>query len=119
MPSATWWVLSTTRHHDLTNAVLLPVVLRYNRDALGEKAALMCRAMALPNDDFDSFYRATVALLDELEIPRNLGVLGVGEERAAEIARKAHTDAACGTNPVPATVDEIEILVRQAIRKAR
>ena len=106
-------------HHGLTNAVLLPVVLRYNRDALGDKAALMCRAMALPNDDFDSFYRATVALLDELEIPRNLGVLGVGEERAAEIARKAHTDAACGINPVPATVDEIESLVRQAIRKAR
>ncbi len=106
-------------HHGLTNAVLLPAVLNYNRDGLGGKTALMCRAMTLPGDDFDSFYRAVVALLDELEIPRDLGALGVAEERAAEIARKAHGDAATGTNPVPATVAEIESLLRQAIRKAR
>ena len=105
--------------HGLTNAVLLPVVLRYNRGGLEEKTALICRAMELPGEDFDSFYRATVALLDELEIPCDLGALGVAEERAAEIARKAHTDAARATNPVPATVAEIESLLRQAIRKAR
>jgi alcohol dehydrogenase class IV len=106
-------------HHGLTNAVLLPAVLRYNRDGLGEKSALMCRAMALPGEDFESFYRAVVALLDELEIPRDLGALGVAEARAAEIARKAHTDAARATNPVPATVDEIESLLREAIHEAR
>jgi len=106
-------------HHGLTNAVLLPAVLRYNRDGLGEKTALMCRAMALPGEDFDSFYQATVALLDELEIPRDLGALGVAEERAAEIARKAHGDAARATNPVPATVAQIESLLREAIHKAR
>jgi alcohol dehydrogenase class IV len=106
-------------HHGLTNAVLLPAVLRYNRDGLGEKTALMCRAMALPGEDFDSFYGATVGLLDELEIPRDLGALGVAEEHAAEIAQKAHGDAARGTNPVPATVAEIEGLLREAIRKAR
>ncbi len=106
-------------HHGLTNAVLLPAVLRYNRGALEEKTALMCRAMALPGEDFDSFYRAIVALLDELEIPRDLRALGVAEERAAEIARKAYTDAARATNPVPATVAQIESLLTQAIRKAR
>ncbi|MDH3473873.1 MAG: iron-containing alcohol dehydrogenase, partial [Rhodospirillales bacterium] len=81
--------------------------------------ALMGRAMALPGEDFDSFYQATVALLDELEIPRDLGALGVAEERAAEIARKAHGDAARATNPVPATVAQIESLLREAIHKAR
>lgn len=106
-------------HHGLTNAVLLPAVLRYNREALGEKAALMCEAMALPERDFDNLYRATVALLDELDVPSDLGALGVGEEQAAEIARKAYDDPACGTNPAPASVDQIETLLRQAIRKSR
>jgi alcohol dehydrogenase class IV len=106
-------------HHGLTNAVLLPTVLRYNREALGGKTALMCEAMALPGHGFDDLYGATVALLDELEIPSGLGALGVGEERVAEIARKAHGDPGCGTNPAPATVEQIETLVRQAIRKAR
>ncbi len=106
-------------HHGLTNAVLLPLVLRYNRPALGEKTAVMCRAMGLPGEDFDCLYAAVVALLDELGIPRTLGELGVGEERIAEIARKAHADASRATNPAPATVADIETLLRQALRAAR
>lgn len=106
-------------HHGLTNAVLLPVVLRYNRDVLGEKTALMCRAMGLPNEDFDSFYGATITLLDELEIPQSLADLGVREELVAGIARKAHTDAACGTNPVPASIADLEGLLSEALRRAR
>ena len=106
-------------HHGLTNAVLLPLVLRYNRDGLEDKPALMSRAMALPRDDFDGFYRATVDLLDGLAIPHGLGALGVGEEQAPEIARKAYTDAARATNPVPATVAQIENLVGEAIRNTR
>lgn len=106
-------------HHGLTNAVLLPVVLAYNRDGLAQKTGQMCKAMNLPDDNFDSLYRATVALLEELEIPVNLGALGVGEERAAEIARKAHDDPARETNPVPATEEQIEMLTRQGIQKAR
>lgn len=105
--------------HGLTNAILLPLVLEYNRDGLGEKTALMCRAMELKGEDFDSLDSAVVRLLDEIGIPRDLGALGVTEETASEIARKAHGDVARTTNPVPATVDDIEALVRKAIRGAR
>ncbi|MGI9333360.1 MAG: iron-containing alcohol dehydrogenase [Gammaproteobacteria bacterium] len=112
-----WAVYDT--HHGLTNAVLLPLVLRYNRSALGEKTAQMCRAMGLAGEDFEHFYTAIVSLLNALEIPPDLQSLGVMEERAPEIARKAHADASCATNPVPATVEQIETLVRQAIREAR
>lgn len=106
-------------HHGLTNAVLLPVVLRYNRAALGDKAADMCAAMRLPESGFDSLYQATVSLLDELEIPRDLGALGVGDDRAAEVARKAYSDPVRETNPAAATVEQIEALVREAVREAR
>jgi alcohol dehydrogenase class IV len=86
---------------------------------LEAKTALMCRAMKLPGEDFDSFYRAAVAQLDKLEITRDFETLGVAEERVGEIARKVHTDATSATNPVPATVAGIESLLRQAIRKTR
>lgn len=105
--------------HGLTNAVLLPLVLRYNQPGLGAKTALMCQAMGLPGENFDGLHRATSALLDDLEIPGDLAALGVGTERASEIARKAFGDVARSTNPVPATAADIEALVLQAIRKAR
>lgn len=106
-------------HHGLTNAVLLPIVLRYNRGALGDKTAQMCRAMELPGEDFEHLYAAIVSLLDDLEIPRGLESLGVMEDRAPELARKAHGDASCATNPVPATVEQLEVLIREAIHAAR
>ena len=106
-------------HHGLTNAVLLPVVLRYNKHAIADKVPAMCRAMDLPGQGFDDFYSATVALLDRLDIPRNLADLGVGTARAREIAEKAQTDAAAATNPAPANLAQIEELLLEGIRRAR
>ncbi len=106
-------------HHGLTNAILLPVVLRYNKDAIAEKVPAMCRAMDLPGRGFDDFYDATVALLDRLDIPRSLADLGVEPDRAREVAEKALTDAAAATNPAPASLAEIERLLLEGIRQAR
>ena len=106
-------------HHGLTNAVLLPLVLRYNREGLGENTALMCQAMGLAGDDFDTFYAAIVDMLDALEIPRGLDALGVDAKRLGELAEKAHTDAACATNPVPANVEQIKAILVQALHAAR
>jgi len=106
-------------HHGLTNAVLLPVVLRYNRDAIADKVPAMCRAMDLPGRGFDDFYGATIALLDRLDIPRSLADLGVEPARAGEIAEKALADAAAATNPAPASLAEIEGLLLEGIRQAR
>ena len=106
-------------HHGLTNAVLLPVVLRYNRSAIADKVPAMCRAMNLPGRGFDDLYGATVALLDRLDIPRSLADLGVEPDRARAIAEKALTDAAAATNPAPAGLAEIEGLLLEGIRQAR
>ena len=106
-------------HHGLTNAVLLPAVLRYNRDAIADKVPAMCRAMDLPGRGFDDLYGGTVALLDRLDIPRGLADLGVEPDRAREIANKALADAAAATNPAPANLAQIEGLLLEGIRRAR
>jgi alcohol dehydrogenase class IV len=103
----------------LTNAVLLPLVLRYNRDAIADKVPAMCRAMGLPGRGFDDLYGATVALLDRLDIPRSLADLGVETARAREIATKAQSDAAATTNPAPASLGQIEGLLLEGLRRAR
>ena len=59
-----------------------------------------------------------MALLEQLEIPHDLASLGVTEGQVAEIARKAVTDVAYVTNPVAATVADIEVLLGQAIYQA-
>ncbi|MBT6278270.1 MAG: iron-containing alcohol dehydrogenase, partial [Chromatiales bacterium] len=57
--------------HGLTNAILLPPVLKFNRAALGLKAGQMCVAMGLAGGEFDDLYAATTGLLDDLSIPDN------------------------------------------------
>ena len=106
-------------HHGLTNAVLLPLVLKYNEKGLGAKTTLISQSIGLRTHDFDHLYDAVVSLLNELAIPSDLTALNVREDQIGEIAQKAHSDAATKTNPIPATVNDIETLLSQALSLAR
>jgi len=106
-------------HHGLTNAIILPVVLRYNRKAIADKIAPMCHAMGLKGDGFDDLLRALNTLLDQCDIPKSLSDLGVKREDAGRIAQKAFGDVAASTNPAPASVAQITALIEEAIDAAR
>lgn len=106
-------------HHGLTNAVMLPSVLRFNKDAIADKVPSMSQALGLGQSDFESFYSAITDMLDELNIPDNLASLGVQDASVADIASKAMSDVCMPTNPRVAMVDEVEALISQAIVKAR
>jgi alcohol dehydrogenase class IV len=106
-------------HHGLTNAVVLPAVLRYNAPAIEGKLPAMCRALGLQQADFEAFHSAICALLDQLAIPVTLFELGVPLEAAGRLAEKAHQDAAAGTNPREADVEVIERLIVEAITVGR
>ncbi len=106
-------------HHGLTNAVLLPLVLRFNEQAIAAKVAPMCQAMGLEGTDFDSFYRAVCGVLDTCGIPRSLAGIGVTADRIESIAAKAMTDTATGTNPRPYSLAELTSLIQTALTHAR
>lgn len=101
-------------HHGLTNAVLLPPVLRFNESALADKSTLMAEVLHT-----DSLYDWVVDLLDKLAIPTGLAAIGVPADGLGEIAVKAAGDAAAGTNPRSATTVEIEALLREAMVDVR
>lgn len=106
-------------HHGLTNAVALPAVMRFNAPNLKGRLAPMAAALELESDDFDTFYHALCQLLDDLDIPRSLGDLGVPLEAVGELARKAHQDAAAASNIRTASIAEIEQVIHEAIETGR
>jgi alcohol dehydrogenase class IV len=105
--------------HGLTNAVILPTVLRFNLPGMDRKAYRMAQAMDLEDRTPTGLIAGVERLLDRVGVPRSLGEIGVPEECADRIAGKALQDSAAATNPRAATRDEVRALVAQAIRQAR
>ena len=106
-------------HHGLTNAVLLPSVMRFNASAIGKKIPAMAQACGLDDHSFDGFYQAVCRLLDQLYIPRDLKELKVPDSGFDRLAQKAVQDSGASTNPRSATADEIETIIREAFDHGR
>ena len=105
--------------HGLTNAIVLPVVLRFNLPGMEPRVRRMAQAMQLEDHSVDGFIAAIEQRLDALDIPRALRDIGVPPDCAGRIAEKALHDSAAATNPRHATLDEARTLVDKAISQAR
>ena len=106
-------------HHGNTNAILLPVVLRFNLPGMDEKVRRMADAMEIADHSVEGFIAAVEALLDEIRIPKSLSEIGVPIDCAERIALKALKDSAAKTNLRSASLDEVRDLIATAIKKAR
>lgn len=106
-------------HHGNTNAILLPVVLRFNLPGLDEKVRRMAEAMEIPDHSVEGFISAVEAILDQIHIPQSLSEIGVPIDCAERIAIKALKDPAAKTNPRSASLEELRSLIATAIKKAR
>jgi len=105
--------------HGLTNAILLPKVLKFNQDTINHKVEVMNYATFGKTEGFDDFYSNICNLLDKLEIHRGLNSLGVDASKVSEIALKASKDAAALTNPRQATIPQLEKLISNSLVNAR
>ena len=105
--------------HGLTNAVVLPVVLRFNLPGQELKVQRMAQAIGLEDTSVEAFIAHIEVILDEINIPKALNEIDVPLGCAQRIAEKALCDSAAGTNPRQATVAEARSLIENAIKKAR
>ena len=105
--------------HGLTNAVILPVVMRFNLPGLDEKVQRIGQAMGLDENSADAVITEIERLLDDVNIPSSLTEIGVPVDCAQRIAEKAMLDSAAGTNPRKASLEEVKFLVETALQKAR
>jgi alcohol dehydrogenase class IV len=106
-------------HHGNTNAILLPVVLRFNLPGMDEKVRRMAEAMEISDHSVAGFIAAIEVILDEIQIPKSLSEIGVPIDCAERIAIKALKDSAAKTNPRSASLGEVRELIEIAIKKAR
>ena len=105
--------------HGLTNAIILPVVLRFNLPGMEEKVKRMAESMGLQDVSVKGFIEEIERRLDELGIPRSLSEIGVPENCEERIAKKALRDSAARTNPRAASLAEMRRLVKTSLTKAR
>lgn len=101
-------------HHGMTNAVVMPPVLRFNRSAIEDKIERAAAYLGI-SGGFDGFYDYVLKLREELGVPDKLSALGVGTDRIDEMSEMAIVDPTAGGNPVELTLDAAKKLFRECI----
>ena len=106
-------------HHGLTNAITLPSVMRFNAPSIRDKCPEISKALKLGGRDFDDMYHWICRLLDDLDIPKSLDELGVEKTKVSSLAERAFSDSATATNPREPELEELEMVLLEAITLAR
>ena len=100
-------------HHGTLNAVILPTILDFNRDHVGDKYTRLNAAMGIDaSADPAEFIRELNA---EIGLPANLGEMGVQKDAIADLSIHAAKDVCNFTNPRPCSAEEYEGLYEIAI----
>jgi hypothetical protein len=110
-PVGSWF----NTHHGLTNAVILPYVMKFNRGAISDKADVIARVLDLPGRGFDGFFAWVLDLRRELGIPHSLADIGVSSDKGEVIGREAAIDPSAGGNPIPVGAAQLEHIFRAAV----
>ncbi len=105
-------------HHGMTNAVFMPYVLAFNRDAIEEKIARLAAYCGIAGG-FDGFANAILDLRKTLKVPHTLPEfikgLDMDAARKGLIADMAIVDPTAGGNPVKLTRDGALSLLEAAL----
>lgn len=103
-------------HHGLTNAVVMPYVLVWNREAIAGKLQRLAAYLGLEAPGFDAVLKWVLALRSRVGIPHTLADIGVKDEHATQLAGQALADPSTGGNPLPMTEVRFQQLYRNCIR---
>ena len=106
--------------HGVANALLLPFVMEYNKEAAKAKYRTIAEAMGVDTSamDDDQAAQAAVdavkALAVKVRIPQHLSELGVPESGLPTLAQAAFNDGCTPGNPRKAVVEEILEVYKKA-----
>jgi alcohol dehydrogenase class IV len=101
-------------HHGLTNAVLMPFVLAYNRPAIEPAMAELAAALRIPGDAFPAVHRWILDLRRRIDIPETVTRLGVARAEFERVADLAASDICAGMNPVPVDAGSLRSILEAA-----
>jgi alcohol dehydrogenase class IV len=101
-------------HHGLTNAVLMPYVLAFNRPFIEEKMAVAAQSLGIPGG-FDGFLNWVLDLRAALNIPHTIDQLKVTQDALEDLAAEAVADPNTPDNPRPATQPDMLRILKAAM----
>jgi len=96
-------------HHGTTNAVVMPMVLEFNRAAIEDRIVRAAAYLGIEGG-FSGFHAMVMDLRAQLNIPENLSAMGVEFARLDELTEMAMEDPSCGGNPVEMTRENTRAL---------
>jgi alcohol dehydrogenase class IV len=102
-------------HHGLTNGVVMPYVLAFNRRAIKDKMKRLASYLGLKRPSFGAVLDWVIELRATIGIPNTLADLGVREEHVPVFAKMAMADPSTASNPVKLSVRQFEKLYHNAI----
>jgi hypothetical protein len=94
-------------HHGLTNAVVMPYVLDFNRKAIDDKMISLARHLDLPNPSFQAVQKWVLDLRQEIGIPHTLREIKVDDKQVDKVADMAAVDPSAGGNPIKVGAAEL------------
>ena len=100
-------------HHGTLNGVILPSVLRFNHDHVGNKYSRILRAMG-KNESID-LANEIEKLNERIGLPKGLAEMGVTEDMIPELVAHSITDPSNFTSPKVPTEKEWEKLFIEAM----
>lgn len=101
--------------HGLTNAIVMPYVLIFNREAIEDKIVHLSQYLGLKKPSFNAFVDWVLWLRDTIGIPHSLSDIGVEEAHIDQLSEMAEKDPTAGTNPIPVGKQEFVRLFHMAI----
>lgn len=105
-------------HHGMTNAVFMPYVLTFNRDAIETKIDRLAAYCGVKGG-YDGFFKKVMKLRKELKVPHTLPEfikgLEMDKKRKTLIADMAIVDPTAGGNPVKLTKKGALTLLENAL----
>ena len=100
-------------HHGTLNGVILPTILRFNKDHVGDKYSKIARAMGKPEST--DLALEIEKLNNDIGLPSGLTEMGVTEDMIPDLVAHSMTDPSNATTPRLPTQEEWEELFIDAM----
>ena len=101
-------------HHGTTNAVCMPAVLQFNKEAIEERFDAAAAYLGI-SGGFDGFCSYVDELNTSMSIPKTLTDLGVKEPDIDRLVKDALADPSTGGNPVEMTEENTRALIHACL----
>ena len=103
-------------HHGLSNAIFMPYVLTFNKDAIERKIIKICDYLEFRKKSFQDFIDWVLDLRTKLNMPHKLSeVIEKKNFDINRLSKMAFEDPSTATNPKKMTVDDMKILYEHSM----